>query len=418
MHGMRGGNPDLSKPTKEQLLAEIRRLNKENPGVEIKRDFFRNNSQFKDKWTLYFSRFQDFIAAAGLKVPAPPAPTPTPVKSIPVEKQIELDREKVRSKAEAVDKKYQHALMEIEHLQEELDVALCLKEKTPQFFEIQPKAPSGGSEAVAFMVASDWHCEERVLPGDVGEKNEFNLSICESRANKFFQGGHRLWSIMNRDTQIKTIVLAVLGDLISNTLHEDQAESNTLLPADAIYKAQNLLFNGIHFLLKNTDADIVVVCHSGNHGRMTKKQRHTTEAGNSLEQFMYYNLRDLFRGEKRVKFQIATGYHSYMTLWSQYRLRFHHGHSIRYGGGVGGIYIPVNKSINQWNKANNVDLDVFGHFHTYIDAGNFVANGSLIGYNSYAVSIKADFERPQQAFFLVSKKYLAKTMATPIFVSE
>ena len=92
---------------------------------------------------------------------------------------------------------------------------------------------------------------------------------------------------------------------------------------------------------------------------------------------------------------------------------------MKYGGGVGGIYIPVNKAINDWNKTvRDVDLDVFGHFHQYIDAGNFVCNGSLIGYNAYAVAIKASFEPPQQAFFLVNRKYRSKTMATPIFVSD
>jgi hypothetical protein len=62
-------------------------------------------------------------------------------------------------------------------------------------------------------------------------------------------------------------------------------------------------------------------------------------------------------------------------------VRFHHGHSIRYAGGVGGIYIPTNKAIAQWNKGRHADLDVFGHFHQLRDGGNFICNGSLIGYN-------------------------------------
>jgi len=44
---------------------------------------------------------------------------------------------------------------------------------------------------------------------------------------------------------------------------------------------------------------------------------------------------------------------------------------------------------------------------------NFVSNGSLIWYNAYAESIKADFEKPAQAFFLVDKKR-GKTIQAPI----
>jgi hypothetical protein len=91
---------------------------------------------------------------------------------------------------------------------------------------------------------------------------------------------------------------------------------------------------------------------------------------------------------------------------------------MNYGGGVGGITIPVNKSIAQWNKAHRVDLDVFGHFHTRFDGGNFIANGSLIGYNPFSIAIKASFERPSQTFFLVNREYGEKTLVAPIFVEE
>jgi hypothetical protein len=174
-------------------------------------------------------------------------------------------------------------------------------------------------------------------------------------------------------------------------------------------------------MLQNTPADVefVIVCHSGNHGRMTKKQRIATEAGNSLEQYMYYSIRDFFKAEKRVKFIIATGYHSFVRFFEgRYEIRFHHGHMINYQGGVGGITIPVNKAIAQWNKAHPVNLDVFGHFHTRFDGGNFIANGSLIGYNAYAVSIKASYEKPSQTFFLVNKEFEEKTMVAPIFVEH
>ena len=85
------------------------------------------------------------------------------------------------------------------------------------------------------------------------------------------------------------------------------------------------------------------------------------------------------------------------------------------GGGVGGIYIPTNKAIGQWNKGRNVDLDVFGHFHQARDGGNFICNGSIIGYNAFAVSIKADFEAPRQQLFLIDSKH-GRTCTWPILM--
>ena len=40
-------------------------------------------------------------------------------------------------------------------------------------------------------------------------------------------------------------------------------------------------------------------------------------------------------------------------------------------------------------------------------------NGSLIGYNAYAMSIKADYEKPSQTFFLIHPRY-GKTIVAPI----
>jgi hypothetical protein len=340
---------------------------------------------------------------------------PTSVQSV-----VELLLKKLEDSKQGKNKIIKGLAEELAKSRAANEILLSLKQQTPQRTTIKPKASSGTSESVCFMIASDWHSEERVTLGDTSGKNEFNLKVAESRATKFFKGSLRLFEIMRKDTTINTIVLGLLGDFITNTLHEDAAESNELLPADAIHFAQGLLISGIQFLLANTpkDTEIIVVCHSGNHGRMTKKQRHATETGNSLEQYMYYNICDFFKAEKRLRFQIAEGYHSYVRLFDgKYVVRFHHGHGMKFNGGVGGITIPVRKAIAQWNKLEHVNLDVFGHFHTMTDASDFVSNGSLVGYNAYATAIKADFERPAQAFFLVNKKFLAKTMFTPIILA-
>jgi len=97
-------------------------------------------------------------------------------------------------------------------------------------------------------------------------------------------------------------------------------------------------------------------------------------------------------------------------------LRLHHGHAIRYQGGVGGLFIPTYKAIAQWNLGRRAHLDAFGHFHQTKDGGSFLTNGSLIGYNAFALSIKADFELPRQTLILLDKTR-GRTCSWPILVT-
>jgi len=333
---------------------------------------------------------------------------------VSTEEYIARDRAKIEEKSNSklTNSKYKFVLAENEKLQREISAVLRMQE-TPQSLVIKPST-GGNSEAVAFVVASDWHVEETVRPEQVSELNTFNLKVADARIQKFFQNSTKLISITQRDSRIKQLVLCLLGDFISGSIHDELVEGNSLLPIDAIMFAEQRIIAGINYYLKNTDLNLTIVCHAGNHSRITKKTHIATEQGNSLEFYMYHHLANLFASNKRVKFIIANGYHTYLDIFG-YIVRLHHGHSIRYGGGVGGIYIPVNKAIAQWNKGRNCDLDVFGHFHQLRDGGNFVCNGSLIGYNSFALSIKADFEPAKQSFFLVDSKR-GKTLQAPIWL--
>jgi hypothetical protein len=341
-------------------------------------------------------------------------------KSKPISEKAKVDiaLQQLRDKREGKEVQISALREKVVSLEAELDALCSYRQLTVQASDIHPKLSAGTSESAAVVVWSDHHCEEEVTPGQVSGKNEFNLEIYDRRFSQLVHGTLAWLDIEQQKTSIKTLVIALLGDYFSNNIHEDLAEANLLPPMDAAYLAQSHLIGGIDYILEHTpkSLDLLIVCHSGNHARTTKKQRIATEVGNSLEHYMYYVMRDHYAKNPRVKFQIATGYHSYVTFFDKYVVRFHHGHQINYQGGVGGITIPVNKAIAQWNKARVANLDVFGHFHTKFDGGNFICNGSLIGYSAYAVSIKASFEKPSQTIFLVNKKFMEKTMTAPIYL--
>jgi hypothetical protein len=173
---------------------------------------------------------------------------------------------------------------------------------------------------------------------------------------------------------------------------------------------------GLEFLLEHSKLKFVVPCHSGNHARTTRTTRFGAENGHSLEYLMYLHLQTHFKGNERVEFRVSEGYHSYLEVYGK-TVRLHHGHAINYQGGIGGIFIPAFKAISQWDKARQADLDLFGHFHQSKDGGKFVCNGSLIGFNSYALSIKADYEPPKQNLILLDKQR-GRTCTWPILFTK
>lgn len=347
-----------------------------------------------------------------------PAPQPKPkIEVTPPSPVVQIASERQLAKLTVSHRelkgKYQASLDIVESLERQLEATSALADGLSAF-EIEPKLGSGTAEGTVVLVASDWHVEETVGP-EVGGLNIFNPDVADQRAVRFFQASLRLIKLLQQDIKVDTVVLALLGDFITNDIHgSENAEKNALEPMHALVKAQNLLISGIEFLLKNSDFSLVIPCHSGNHARTTQTTRFASENGHSLEYLLYLHLKGYFRNEPRVKFIVPDGMHSYLNIYGT-EIRFHHGHAIKYGGGVGGIYIPVNKAIAQWNKGRHADLDVFGHFHQLRDGGNFICNGSLIGYNAYALSIKADFERPRQTLFLMDKKR-GRTCTWPILV--
>lgn len=319
----------------------------------------------------------------------------------------DLARLREKRNARTDRKRFDELADRYDHLAREHDAAIGIKGRFPTF----PIVPFKGdtSESTAVVLASDWHIEETVLPEWVNGLNEFNLRIAQARVEHFFKLVLHLVNLERANTPIPRLVLWLGGDFITGNIHEENLETCSLTPIRAAIKAQGMLAAGIDFLLEQSNLELVVPCSPGNHSRITKKPRTSSEMGNSLELFVYHELAERYAGNPRVRFIIEEAYHTYLEVYDT-TLRFHHGHGITYKGGVGGLTIPANKAIAQWNKGRWADLDCFGHYHTLFDGGNFVSNGSLIGHNPYAIrEVKATFQRPKQAFFVINKRFKAET---------
>lgn len=314
-------------------------------------------------------------------------------------------------------KKYEELLDMSRKQSEGLSNIEVLTQKISSVKHEQIKIISDGkpSESTAVIMCSDLHFEETVDPDTIDGLNEYNPKIAQARLHKVFQNGLKLIEMSRSKSNIKKLILWLGGDFIAGYIHEELMEKNSMSPIDASIQVYKLLVSSIDFLVENGKLDeIVVVTSVGNHARTTDKIRISTSVENNYEWLIYNFLESHYEKSDVVKFKLSRSYFNYLEVYG-YMLRFHHGNYIRYGGGVGGITVPLNKAIAQWNQAKPVYMDIFGHWHQRISTKNAICNGSIIGYGPYAMSIKAAFERPQQSFFLMHPRW-GRTLEAPIFV--
>lgn len=174
----------------------------------------------------------------------------------------ELETQKLMLELAEVKRKYKELMKQNRGLQRDIVLVEGLKENyRPHTIK---RTHTKGGEATAVMVFSDLHLEEEITLASVSGLNRYNVEIAKHRAEKFFQHALTLLNICQRDVTINNIVLALLGDFISNSIHEELVEVNQLLPADAIWEAQNILTAGIQFLLDNTKCNLTIPCVVGN----------------------------------------------------------------------------------------------------------------------------------------------------------
>lgn len=275
------------------------------------------------------------------------------------------------------------------------------------------------SDAVANAIASDWHVEEEVQKAHVHGINEYNLEIATERSQLFFQHLLKLTDKEARECIVRTIHMSWAGDFFSGHIHEELVHSTLLAPGDAANFVVGLLCSGIDYLLRESSYILDVDALPGNHGRMTKQVWFSNPTGTSLETFLYRAVAARYADNPRVRIRVSDQAMVYRRVYENYNVRTIHGYEVKYGGGVGGLTIPLNKKIAQWDQLIRADLTELGHFHQFFDGGRFIANGSLIGYNNYAQAIGAGYEEPRQAFYLIdARKGGTKSIVSPIWLDE
>ena len=291
--------------------------------------------------------------------------------------------------------------------QKELEQFRQYKEVKNLQFEVYDIKPIKGYSAgyrYAVALFSDAHIEETVKPEAVNWLNEYNLEIAERRIKTYFAN---LANCLEQDN-VTELIFASLGDTISSYLFEELMETNSMTPIEATLKAQSLIYSGLHYLCCEagikTLKRIRFVGIVGNHSRTTKKIQHANGFKLSYEWMMYQNIKQQCENAKLpIDFYIPESEIAIIKTADNKTLLFCHGFQIKGGGTntICGVYPALQRLALRWSKVFHQDRIYMGHFHSCISIPSAAINGSIIGYNSFALTNGFEYQEPCQYYEVV-----------------
>jgi hypothetical protein len=386
---VKGSKPTPSKTVKD--LAEKKRIQKEagRKAAETKR------------------RNKELLGEAKISIS-----TEEPFK---ITEQIVLRRENAEIKS--LKKQLEEAVKDYEQLSDLYDIALALKTqdiskiKSP---EVKPNS-SLKNEATAIVQLSDTHFGKIILPATVNGLNEHNPDIAKKRMDKLAQN---LLSLVNKEraeVNIENLVLGLGGDFMENSMLHDHSQMAT-----AFSQMEELLFSRelLHKFIKTIAENgkfkkIILPCVRGNHSRTTKKMNSTIDYRTNFEALLYNLLKQDFNDSLFEWYAPDSDICEFQVY--DKKIRSLHGWQVKSGGGIGGLTIPLNKYILRMDQISKCDYNLMHHYHSLsYPTANCTLNGSLCGYDTFAMQIGASFQKPMQSFQLLDKNR-GFTIKAPIF---
>lgn len=316
------------------------------------------------------------------------------IDEVIVDKSIKIEQE---VKADISDEEAK--IKEIIRLREESkDIVL---------YDLAPIKATHNSDSISVSLLSDVHIDEMVTKDSTLGKNEYNKAIAKDRLDNYFINLVKSVSHHQRNYNIKTHILGILGDIIGGYIHEELKQTNTMSPLEAISLAKSSIISGLKYMNDTMDVDkIKVICVVGNHGRTTDRLQFANMTETSYEYFMYEDIKSMceIMGLSKIEFIIPKAGMVIQPIFDK-RVLFSHGNlGFSYKGGIGGLSVPFQRWFGKMSVALGFDFCCMGHYHTSLLLKEGCFNGSLKGYDAYALNKGLPFEQPQQALLIFNSK--------------
>jgi hypothetical protein len=311
----------------------------------------------------------------------------------------------------------EQAVKEYENLSELYDIALAIKTQDISKINTPVIKPNNSlkSEATAIVQLSDTHFGKIILPSTVNGLNEHNPDIARKRMECLAENLIKLVNKERSEVKIENLVLGLGGDFIENSMLHDHSQMAT-----AFSQMEELLFSRelLHKFIKTVAENgkfkkILIPCVRGNHSRTTKKMNSTIDYRTNFEALLYNLLKQDFNDSMFEWYSPDSDICEFQVY--NKKIRSLHGWQVKSGGGIGGLTIPLNKYILRMDQISKCDYNLMHHYHSLsYPTSNCTLNGSLCGYDTFAMQIGAGFQKPMQSFQLLDKQR-GFTIKAPIF---
>jgi len=339
-----------------------------------------------------------------------------PEKDAPLEINELVLMRREQAEITSLKKQLDSVVKEYQKLSEAYDIALNLKTSNVNvnvpIIDLKSKSPN---EATAIVQISDGHFGKVILPSTVNGLNEYNPDIAKKRMDTCASNTMKLIKKERGDVNIENLVLVLGGDFLENSqLHHHSEMTTSMSPMEETLFAREVLHKYIKTVCEYGNfKKIVIACTRGNHARITHRMIASVDYRMNYETILYSILKDDFRAEN-IEWAIPDSEVAEVDVYGN-TLRVVHGHQIKFQGGVGGLTVPLNKYIMRMDQINKAFYNFVHHYHNLsYPTVRTTVNGSIVGYDPYAMSIGCTYEPPMQSFQLLDSRR-GMTIKAPIF---
>lgn len=336
---------------------------------------------------------------------------------------IELEYKDRVAALEAKLKAAQRTAISGEYVREHI-FEMAKASAAPPLWPNDTREYSDRAPGVPTLFLSDFHWGEVVRPTEVNGLNKYNAQIARDRLIAVVQNAIHLLKYHVVNPNYPGIVLILGGDMVSGDIHEELTETNEAPSIPIVFDLFNHLVVAINSLA-DCFGRVFIPAVYGNHGRTTHKKRYKGAAWTSYDWLLYTMLEKHFtaQGDERVRFVIPEGFdvvfkianHSYLLT---------HGDRLgaRGGDGIIGIIGPVMRGVNRirgFYQSSGVVIDtvLIGHYHTLLNLPRIIVNGSLKGYDEFAMGNRLEPDRARQALWLTHPEH-GRTIWAPVLADK
>jgi predicted phosphodiesterase len=363
------------------------------------------------------STFKGWVAQAEAKSITPTILQPSTqaaVAQVTMEKDLEIRKLKADLKAAT------HEAIISENVR---DLFFGLSDHKPAPEWLQDKHIGNGQPGIPVVMLSDWHWGEVVRPSEVNGINAYNLAIAKERCERVFRNIKDMAFNHIANPDYPGIIVCLGGDMVSGDIHEELANTNELPTMPVVFDLFDKIVAGLTFLA-DAFGEVTVYTAFGNHGRKDQNRTHKMAAWVNFDWMLYNMLERHFKacGDKRITITVHDSFDQLFDVYGQKFLLTHGDRlGVRGGDGIIGIVGPIIRGAkkvkaNYNSMGTHIDTLIVGHWHQYTPLKLVRVNGSLKGYDEYAMSGRFDPEDPVQDMFLVHPRH-GITQSIPVFAN-